>query len=705
MHSQLFEYFRKAPFIRLTIPVIAGIVLFLHRPNLFSIQSIYIICSIVFALLIFSHYLSSKYVFRSLFGIVLNALLMLAGYALSKDKQSEIGLLNTKKNIYAVELIEEPEPKPNSIKAIANVHLKNVYNKPETATGKVLLYFQNDSAAKSLLLGDRLLVEIQPQEVKHSGNPEAFNYEKFLYYKQIARQAYVKSGSWQKLDNRAFVVEEYSTKLRNAAIETFKKAGITDDNLAVLSALTLGYKDLLDEKTKKSYSASGAMHVLAVSGLHVGVIFIILNYLLFFIPKTGRFKILKPIVLILTLWAYAFLTGMSPSVMRAALMFSIVEIGNNLNRKTNIYNSLAASAFILLIINPFMLKEVGFQLSYLAVIGIVYFQPKIYLLINFKHNILDRLWAITTVAIAAQIATGPISVYYFNSFPNYFLLSNPVVILAASVIIYSAFLLLIFNLVPYLSDAIAYILKNTVAISNSYTCIIEQAPGSVSKNIYLSEFSLMLLYFIILGLMVFIQQKKYRQLLIVGIFIFFFIANIAFENYRSSKENYLVIYNIRKYSAYNIIIGKTNLLLHSIPKEEYQSTIDFNIRNFWTKQNLDKVTAINFFENNSDSYKEKNRLASNIYIHNEFIFTNYFSLYLPQETNYATDKPIEIDYVVISDKTKTKISDIVKYIKPKQIIIDSSLKKYNKLKIINQCNLHGIKYYDIENKGAFVQYL
>ena len=242
-------------------------------------------------------------------------------------------------------------------------------------------------------------------------------------------------------------------------------------------------KDELDFEVKQAYAAAGAMHVLAVSGLHVGIIFLILNTLLAILDTSKKGRIVKAIILLISLWSYAMITGLSPSVLRAATMFSFVIMGTVLNRSSSIYNTLAASAFFILIINPNLLFEVGFQLSYVAVLGIVYLQPLIYKRIYTRWWLLDKVWAITAVSIAAQIATLPLTLFYFNQFPVYFMLSNLLVIPSAAVILILGILLFIASPIPFISESIGWVLNKFIEGLNFGIKEIEVLPNSLIEGL------------------------------------------------------------------------------------------------------------------------------------------------------------------------------------------------------------------------------
>jgi competence protein ComEC len=207
-----------------------------------------------------------------------------------------------------------------------------------------------------------------------------------------------------------------------------------------------------------------------------------------------RIKWLRALILLTGLWMYALVTGLSPSVLRAATMFSFIIAGQALNRQAYIYNSIAASAFLLLLVQPAILFEVGFQLSYMAVIFIVFLHPYLYRLLSFRYKILNSAWSLTCVSLAAQAGTVPLSLFYFHQFPSYFILSNFVVIPAATVIIYGAALLFIASPIPVLLEIFGLLLNKFLQMVNFMIFFIEKMPGSLIANIRFAEWEAIFAY-------------------------------------------------------------------------------------------------------------------------------------------------------------------------------------------------------------------
>lgn len=410
-----------------------------------------------------------------------------------------------------------------------------------------IIVFSSDSAINhSIYPGQVVAFDAQLFEINTNNNPGEFNYRRFMHQKGIRYQAFVRSNV-VLLDYNKHTLKTYALTIRSELLALYKKHGIENDEFAVLAALTLGEKSYLSSTIRNSFSASGAMHVLAVSGLHVGIIFMIMNIMLNQLGSSKYARITKVVIALLLLWGYAFITGLSPSVLRACTMFSFVVIGSNLNRKTNIYNTLAVSAFVLILINPQIINEVGFQLSYSAVIAIVFFQPKIVNIIVLKNRVLKYLWELFAVSVAAQIGTFAISIYYFHQFPVYFWISNFIVIPAAGIILYCAVLFFITSFLPWLPLFFAFVLNTVIKFMNSGISFIEKMPGSVAKQLWMNDFTLIALIIIIVSMAWFIEKKRYQQLIFSLLLLTITCANMLIQTIKIHNQSIIIFYN--NYSA------------------------------------------------------------------------------------------------------------------------------------------------------------
>jgi len=437
----------------------------------------------------------------------------------------------------------------------------------EPATGQVLAYLNRPLPKASPVPGDRIMVHGKVRSVAPPLNPDQFDYRKYLAARDIHHQVFADTN-WVRLEHRPGLLS-YAAHLRTRALQILERYLPTPNEYAVGAALTMGYKSALTEEVENAYANTGAMHVLAVSGLHVGLVQLILMWLLGRIPlKQSWWKITKTGLIIAGIWAFALLTGAAPSVLRASTMFSFLAIGLALQRSTNVYNTLAASALVLLASNPNLLYHVGFQLSYLAVLGIVYFQPRIYSLWHIEHWIGDYLWQLSAVSLAAQLGTLPISLYYFHQFPIYFVLSGLIVVPAAGLILSLTLLLLAFHSVPVLGALIAKALYGLIYLVNAGIFIIQQLPGGLLEGIWIGPAGVWGLYALLIGLVLGHRTRQFRWVLgslLIGALL---AGSYAWQKWVSWQQQPVVVYHVYKHTAIDVFHGPTITQISSPALEE-----------------------------------------------------------------------------------------------------------------------------------------
>ncbi len=699
MYFNFLQFLKQLPFSRLLLPFIAGIVLSLY----FSIDikfaiMLFVSISILFALSVFYIFQRNKFSFRWLPGAAINILLILGGILIVQANKTErIKHYNTivKGEAVISEPVKENEKTYKSI-------LKDVtYSLNDTifrAPSNILVYFSKENLKTKPNYGDKILFTGRIQKIKNAGNPHEFDYKQYLNRKGVSGQIFLKYGTWHHIDkNKANFIFEYAYKTRHQLEQVYQKFGISGKELSVLKALTLGDKSDIDDEIRQAYVVSGSMHILAVSGLHVGIIFMLFNFLLKFLDKLktqkrNYGKSIKAVLLLCIIWSFAVLSGLSPSIRRAALMFSFIIIAQALNRHVNIYNSISASAFILLIINPYQITEIGFQLSYSAVLGIVLFQPKLVALFTIKNKILYYFWSLTSVSIAAQISTAPITLYYFHIFPSYFFLSNLIVIPAATLILTTAFTLLISSPVPYFSSAVAFLLNHLLKILNLSVSFIESLPYSAIDNISFNAADLIFAFSGIVTLSVFFILKKVRALHIFMILLIIRISIGGFERLANNADK-LVIYNINKYTAIDVISKKGNYFL-SRPAIFKTKHINYGIRSnrLYMKQKDFQFIPIDTSKFAS-SCIQKNGIYTAIG-NKTFLFFNRKHKLLPSTKIIA-------DYVVLSDNVALDLEELKNLVDFDTLIIDSSNNYYRLKKWKKACRHLHIKFISVKDTGAF----
>ncbi|NOU61175.1 ComEC/Rec2 family competence protein [Marinifilum caeruleilacunae] len=544
------ELLRQHPFLRILLPLIFGIL----ATESFDLSIGFVQIVLISGLLLNMAFVVIGRIRRSRELRLLHGMLVfliianLAAFRVQTVKK-EMYITSTDENRnYLLELSENPNEKTKFYSCLAKIR-SSIYNDVQRKeTANVILYFRKDSLVKGLKTGDRILVDSKLNRVKNAGNPNEFDYAAYLKNRHVLYASYVESNKWIKKDGHAhWNLKAMAWQWRDQLLQIYREQGIKDEAFDILAALTLGYKAGLDPEVKKAWGDAGAMHVLAVSGLHVGIIYLVTSFILSFLLKIRYGRWFRALLLLTVLCMYALLTGLSPSVLRATCMFAFIVIGESMRRKGGIFNSLAASAFFLLLHDPYLIYSVGFQFSYLAVAGIVLLQPRFDRLILIQNTILNKFWQLTTVGLSAQIATFPLSIYYFNQFPSYFLLSGYVVILMAGILIYLSALLLFLSKIDFISHLLAWILQTSVELLHQIMIWIHNLPGAVVRNLFYSFYDVILLYLIICAVIfILIVKRKKAVFALIVLLIVYQIPN-AIQNFQSEKKE-IIVFNAGKNS-------------------------------------------------------------------------------------------------------------------------------------------------------------
>ncbi len=588
----------KAPIFLAFLSFLAGIVYFVNRPS----ESILSLAPfmVLFALLFLIHHLyrNPSQSFARIFTLLMVCLFFLLGLLRSHQqtlcyREDFAGQYLDSARAWVLVLSEEPLERERSYKVTGRITAVLLPSRQIPAEGRVLLYFAKDSSSAGLRYGDKLLLRPMISELDGPKNPNEFNYRKYLGFHQIYHRAFVKEGDYKILGNEGRLFFKKIYALRKYLSELLEEKLPSESARAVASALLLGQRDRVDEATIHNYSASGAMHVLAVSGLHVGIIFLILQLL---IPEFSRSSIysrfLRPFLFLAGIWSYAALTGLSPSVTRAATMFSFVIAGSVLDRKLNIYHSIAASAFFLLFIQPYLITEIGFLLSYFAVLGIVYIQPRLYSLLYFRNRLLDKAWAITAVSIAAQLATFPIAILFFYQFPVFFLISNLLVIPAAMLIVSGGVFLFLFSAIPSLGNALGYFLSAVIDLLNAGIALISRIPGVLAEGIVIDIPQTVLLYLFLLFLLLYFARKSFAHLRNALLFLILFVAFTQYRSIMNRQYQGLTIYRIRGHSAVAFFSHKSAWVLADSALLSDRNALRFHMRHHWWNRGIRQIQRI-----------------------------------------------------------------------------------------------------------------
>jgi competence protein ComEC len=689
------------PFIRLVIPFILGIIAAITSGFNFQINLLILVLFLtIIGAYVFFLYKKTGYKFRWLFGVMITVFIFLCGYNLTVQKTEKFSDDHfgkyAGKEVYAVvRIAEQPEIKENSSKTVVDViRVKDSTGWHDT-DGKSLVYFKKDSLSSLISYGDLLIVNTTFTDVRQPQNPEQFDYKKYLSDRFVYQQAFIGAENWKiSARNSGSSIQSLAYFLREKILNILSSNEISGREYAVISALLIGYTDKIDPELIKDYSGTGAIHILSVSGMHVGLIFIFCNFLLFFLDRFRFGKFIKAILLLSLVWFYALLTGLSPCVLRAAAMFSFIIIGKAFRQEPNIYNTIAASVMFLLMFNPYFITDIGFQLSYLAVIGIVAVYPLIFKLWLPKYSFVEKAWSLIAVSLAAQMITFPLALYYFGQFPNYFLLTNIIAVPLSTAIIYTGIIMVATSYFSVLSGLISKLLVIMIKILNGSIHTIESMPFSVSRGIYINTFEMVALFIIIVSFLYFFVHRR-KPSLIFGLFVLCLVfVSFTIKKFDHLSQKKIVVYSVKNHTAIDFIDGKSNVLLADSGIISDVKTIDFNIRNNWNRNGISMTTALTTNENSS--FRNDNLL-----IRNGFIQYYDKKIAFVDEAIY-NQKRIDVDYLIIKNNPALTVSELKSMFNFRKLIFDTSNKSYNLQKWIHECRETGTDYYSVTESGAFV---
>ncbi len=516
-------------------------------------------------------------------------------------------------------------------------------------TGRMLLNVRKDSLNHTFEIGTHLKIQGNLYENSPAKNPNQFDYGKYLENKQIYAQVYadvfeIKMGSIIEKD-----VWYYTSKLRTKIIRNLEKSNFNKAELHVAIALILGQQQDISPEIIKDYQYAGAVHILSVSGLHIGFILLFVTFLLKPFPNTRRGSFIKLIIILVSLSTFGVIAGLAPSVLRSVTMFSFVAIGMYLRRSTNIFHTLLVSMLLILLFQPSFLFDVGFQLSYLALFFILWLQPLLAQLWTPKYKIVNYFWEILTVSFAAQIGTLPLSIYYFHQFPGLFFVTNLVIIPFLSVIMALGVLVMVLAAFDFVPLFLAKSLEWSIYILNKIINSIASLEQFIFRDIPFNWQLLLSLYLLILVTIVWFKKPSFNRLvlMLLGVIVFqvaYFQTHLTIQNQRE-----LVVFNSKKNTLIAERNGK-NIALYA--NDSLLKTISEN------------KTFNSYSMGNFSSLKTKKRLQNLIYFNaNKILVVDSLGVY-PMN--------IQPDIVVFIQSPKINFARFLQTAKPKIVIADAS---------------------------------
>ncbi|TDP58656.1 ComEC/Rec2 family competence protein [Flavobacterium dankookense] len=555
------------------------------------------------------------------------------------------------------------------------VKIKTIQN--QESFGKLIVNFPIESNFKPMKIGDILSLNGSFYGNKSPFNPNQFDYGKYLENQEIYGQIYAKNESVELVgyENSIWI---FFSNYREKIIDVFQKSNLGKEELTVFIALLLGQQQDISPEILKDYQFAGAVHILSVSGLHVGLILGFINFILRYIPNSIKGKTTKLLIIILSLWSFAIIAGLSPSVVRSVTMFSFLAIGTNLRRTVNIYHTLLVSMFLILLIKPSFLFDVGFQLSYLALFFIVWVDPLYDKIWMPKNSLVNYFWKIICMSTSAQIGAMPLSIFYFHQFPGLFFLTNILIIPLLSVVMAIGVFSLLFACFGFVPMLIIKPLEWSIWLLNAIIHWVASFESFVIKNISFSEPMLWISYFVILSWILWFKKSTFTRLLFGLLSIVLLQFAFIYQKKETQIANEAIVFNSKKNTILTERIGE-NVTIYS---------------NDSILESVTKNSAIqSYLVGNFCKIKEKKTIENLLYINNKkVLLLDSSSIYTPN---------IKPDILVITQSPKINLNRLLQTHKPKVIVADgSNFKSYSKLWEAT-CRKEKILFHNTHEKGFY----
>ena len=563
--------------------------------------------------------------------------------------------------------------KPNDFSYRYYANVQGVEKEPKS--GEVILYQSKDSITKQLEVDDEILVHSIIQPIPKPLNPHQFDFKDYLEKQGVYGQVRISGNQFLLLKNPRKTVVGIASNFRSRLIEKLRKQDFREEELSVIQALLLGQRNDISQETYENYRNAGAVHILAVSGLHVGILLLLLQFLLRPLERLAKGRTIKLMLIISLLWSYAFVAGLSPSIVRAVTMFSCLAYALYLNRPSNTFNILAWSIFFILLFKPLFLFQVGFQMSYAAVFAIIWIYPKLQQYWRPRNWLVKNIWQLLSVSVAAQLGVLPISLFYFHQFPALFFISNLVIVPFLGIILGAGILVLGLSYFEVIPSFFVLAYDRLIGLMNNIISWVAQQEAFLFTNIPFDGIQLILGYVITLSLVITCSKPIFKNISIFLGSLVLFSGYLVYTMWSSqTKEQLWLLHQTRN-----------TVLLH-------QNGTDLNIFSR-DNENVEKLIK---------PYEIAERIKSVRYdsIKNHYKFDSRKVLIVDSLDIYGTAK--DPDYVILTQSPKIHLERFLDSLQPQTILADGSNSKNYVIRWKETCRRRKLPFHYTGEKGAYI---
>ncbi len=575
------QFWETAPFFRLLLPLVAGIVLY----PLWKGSLMVALFTMLFAYLLFTAtavFKTQNSVKRIVTFVSLHTFFIFLSFSLCylndvrTNKQWYGHTINTA-DFYKVRITETPVSKESSYKLRVDVLESILPDKTITATGKAFVYAYKGKKLPALYKGDTLLVANKWMPVKNSGNPFEFDYAAYCARNNIYHQQFIGAKDIPEQYKGNESDRTATEAAHDWCMQTLEKYVRNKQTLGLIQSMLIGDEVNLDNDTRQSFTDTGIVHIIAISGGNIAILFVLVMVLFSWLRHKKHLWI-KYAVAVPLAWFYVLMAGASPSAVRAALMFTILALGFMLQKRrdANSLNQLFATAFILLVAEPMWLYAIGFQLSFIAVLSLILFYKHIYRIYTPVNKILKAVWGTIAASIAAEILVAPIVIYYFHTFPLMFIVSNVVAYVLMSCVLILGMSVIAFSFVPAMAKLIASVVTWIVDVFQQIISFLQKLEPPLLHTLRLNEIGLLLLYLLIASLAIYLLRRKLIALTCSVTSLVLLFISFAINNHHDKEQKRLVVYNVGKAHHIELISGKSYSVITTV--DSLSDKIDYAVQ-------------------------------------------------------------------------------------------------------------------------------
>ncbi len=579
-------------------------------------------------------------------------------------------------------VLQPPGGRSESEKVLAGVQAVRQEGKWYKVKGKAVLYFGKDSEIITARPGDMLLVRTTLHNFPFYNNPGEFDYRRYMNNRGFFWEGFVKRGAWCRMPGQEKGgLKVLAARVRASLVRLLKDYGFSGQRLAVAAALLAGEREYLDRETRSLFSASGTMHILAISGLHVGIIYVVLMWLLRPAARVTALRYLRYAIILIALWGYAFLTGLTPSVTRAALMFSLFLTADLFRRRNNPFNTLAVAAFLMLLIHPPLVRDAAFQLSYMAVLGILAFYRPFSRPLLTGLPVIDKAGSLVAVSLAAQTATFPLILYYFHRLSLLSPLTNVLVIPLLTFFIYGGLLFFLLHSLSWVAMPLTLVLHKTAGLLLQITARAGTVPHVLTGPVWLSTGEVLWFYLLLLCIILLVRYRNVLVLISLQVVVLLGAGYVLMREVQIHRTARLLVFNIPGRTAALLSYGTQGVLVTDDPeKTDYYTR---NAGEYFGLKQMVTIPASCLMSRGDDPATEH---LPGFLLRDGFLAVGSVSAYMLTDSTYRIfrDK-ISVDEMIFSGKKWWLVKKQLATLETDRILLTPAVSRYAAGRIRESC--------------------